>query len=670
MRKTRVFIAFMVLSLSGMVFTGMLSAGQGAMSDTSEKNRPYTTYSLGEVVVSSSAQSGDTAGTVARVSAGDIENSGARTLDEVLDLVAGINVRVGGSGTPRINIRGFRTRHVTLLLDGVPFNSTYDGQFDPTTIPVENIAEIKVITGGASVLYGQGGNGGVINIITKKGAKGVHGTATGEAGSENARLGRFSVSGANETLDAFISGSIYEKDGFPLSDDFDETADEDGGERENSDFSRKNVNANLGYSPNDQTLFGFTFGHQEGDNGVPGIVNYDKNDPFTKKIKYDRVDDMEGNAAQIAFGHKFASPFGIRSWLYLNQQDLTENRYDDDTYGAQTLNGSYSQDSSANIFGANVQLAYDLKAYGTATLAVMTETDQWEADGFLINKGKAGPIDVDEDYNVHSAAVEYTVIPVDRLHLVFGYGFFMMKKDDGGDENQSSWMAGAVYDLFEKTQVKGSYARKVRFPSISQLYDTSAGNADLNAETSDHYETGLTQQIFDDTSLSFTVFRINAEDLIEKDAADVYQNFQEYRFSGAEIGVETHPVEDLTLRASYSVLDSKDESSGTQLDELEHRPENTYALEATYRFGFGMSVHGDILRVSDQYFYDSDNKDPLLKKELNDYTLVNLKLSQRLYREMVEAYIGADNLMDEDYEQSYGLPQAGRTVYGGMIYRF
>jgi vitamin B12 transporter len=670
MRRKWVPLALMVLSLSGTVFAGILNAGQDTASVNSLQNQTYESYSLGEMVVSSSAQSGEAVGTLARITAVDIENSGARTLDEALDLIPGVYVRIGGAGTPRIDIRGFRTRHVMLLMDGVPFNSTYDGQFDPTAISVENIAEIKVITGGASVLYGQGGNGGVINIVTKKGVKGVHGTVLGEAGSENARIGRFSFSGATDKLDTFISGSIYDKDGFPLSDDFKETTDENGGSRENSDFFRKNLNANIGFSPNDQTLFGFTYGHQEGDNGIPGIVNYNKNDPFTKKIKFDRVDDMEGNDAQIAFSRKTLSPFGIRGWLYVNQQDLTENRYDDNAYAAQTVNGAYSQDSTAKIFGGNVQLAYDAHQWGTATLALMTETDQWEADGFLINKGKADPIKADEDYKIHSTAFEYNVMPVDRLHLVLGYGYFMLKRDEGSDENQHSWLLGADYDLFEKTRLKGSYARKVRFPSISQFYDVSGGNPDLDAETSDHYEAGITQGICGNTSLSFTMFRINAENFIEKDASDVFRNFQEYRFTGFEVAMETRPTDGLTLRASYSLLHSKDESKGTQQEELQHRPENKYALEATYLFGFGLTVHGDILRVADQYFYDSDNKDPLLKKELNDYTLVNLKLSQRLYKEMVEAYIGADNLMDEDYEQSYGLPQAGRTLYGGMIYRF
>ena len=126
-------------------------------------------YALGEVVVSGKGEGGETTETVRTVTAEDIRNTGARTLDQAIVLLPGVNVRIGGEGTPRIDIRGFRTRHVVLLLDGIPMNSAFDQQFDPTVIPTENIAEIKLTEGASSILYGQGGLGGVINIITKKG---------------------------------------------------------------------------------------------------------------------------------------------------------------------------------------------------------------------------------------------------------------------------------------------------------------------------------------------------------------------------------------------------------------------------------------------------------------------------------------------------------------------
>ena len=57
------------------------------------------------------------------------------------------------------------------------------------------------------------------------------------------------------------------------------------------------------------------------------------------------------------------------------------------------------------------------------------------------------------------------------------------------------------------------------------------------------------------------------------------------------------------------------------------------------------------------------------KAKLNDYTLVNVKLSQRLPGNRMTLYIGADNLFDQNYETSYGLPRAGRFLYGGVEFR-
>ena len=125
-----------------------------------------TEYSLGEIVVTNKAPVVESIGTTHHIDADEIRMRGAQTLSEALELVPGITIRTGADGVARVDIRGMRTRHVTLLIDGVPFNSTFDGQFDPTFIPVENIARIKVSKGVHSVLYGDGGLAGVINIVT------------------------------------------------------------------------------------------------------------------------------------------------------------------------------------------------------------------------------------------------------------------------------------------------------------------------------------------------------------------------------------------------------------------------------------------------------------------------------------------------------------------------
>jgi outer membrane cobalamin receptor len=75
-----------------------------------------------------------------------------------------------------------------------------------------------------------------------------------------------------------------------------------------------------------------------------------------------------------------------------------------------------------------------------------------------------------------------------------------------------------------------------------------------------------------------------------------------------------------------------------------------------------------ISHTEKQYYYSK--KSPYIKGRLNDYTLLNVKVSQAVYKNNVSLYCGVNNLLDEDYEQSYGLPQAGRYIYGGIELSF
>jgi iron complex outermembrane receptor protein len=62
-----------------------------------------------------------------------------------------------------------RGRPYGLLIDGVPQQSNSGGQFLPnlSTISPENIERIEVVSG-PTAIYGQGGTGGIINIITRR----------------------------------------------------------------------------------------------------------------------------------------------------------------------------------------------------------------------------------------------------------------------------------------------------------------------------------------------------------------------------------------------------------------------------------------------------------------------------------------------------------------------
>jgi outer membrane cobalamin receptor len=653
------------------VGAGILSLLCGSVSFAAESSNEGTVFRMGEVVVTGEAGGVESVGTVYRITEAEIKTRGARTLDEALELVPGLIVRIGGSGTPRIDIRGFRTRHVQLLLDGIPVNDTYDAQFDPTTFPVEYIAEIKVTTGGGSVLYGTGGNGGVINIVTKKGREGVSGTVTGEAGEGDRYIGRATLSGGTGAADAFVGLSLFDRDNYPVSGDFDETADEDGDERENSDLTRGSIFANFGYAFTGDTQLGFVYNHTWGENGVPGRVNYDRDDPFSQRPRYERVDDIQSDSAQLSLDHRMDGPFSLRGWAFFNQQELEENRYDNGDFNTQAERGARGQESTTRVAGANIQVKYAFPEKGGLTLGLSGENHDWDADGFEVNRDEEREFfEDDRDLQVYSTALEAELFPIDKLGLVVGYGHHFQEKDGGSGANDFSYLFGAWYDLTDETRLRASHSRKIRFPSIRQLNDVGTGNEDLDAERSLHWEGGVEQTLPAETQAWLVGYYTKSKDFIERDDTDFFQNYEEYRFQGVEIGVENRFVENLMVRATYSFLDTENRSPGNDRAELQHRPEDKFTLETAYTFSFGLTAYASLLHVADQVFYDRDNEPPLEQRELGDFTVVDLKLTQTLLNDRLDLYAGVENLFDEDYEESYGLPQPGRVLYAGVEYRF
>ena len=127
------------------------------------------------------------------------------------------------------------------------------------------------------------------------------------------------------------------------------------------------------------------------------------------------------------------------------------------------------------------------------------------------------------------------------------------------------------------------------------------------------------------TVIGLTGFSTDVKNYIEKDeATQIFLNNSKYRFRGFELTGETMPVGRLSLRASYSYLYSKDASPGTEKQELQYRPRNKYAFEAVYNFTFGLTAYASVSHTEKEYFYSK--KSPFIKRRLNDYALLNLRV--------------------------------------------
>ena len=647
---------------------GMVSMNTPAIA--ADQGGDEGVYTLGEVVVTAKQGVAQSVGTVREVSAEQIKASGATNLAEAIKLLPGVQVRVGPRGESFIDLRGFRPRHVLLLLDGIPFNSTFDGQFNAATVPVENIAKIKVSYGTHSVLYDQGGLGGVINIITKKGTQGLHAQATGQADSGSTVLGRGDISGGKDGMDFFLSGSSLRSNGWRLSHDFSPTSEEDGGLRENSDRRQDNLFANMGFAPNDRSSVGAVFNYSGGAYGIPPSVINDKTDPFAQTSKYDRIDRYNKASFQLSGSYDLPGPVELRSWVYVNRMSQVENQYDDSSYTTQVSKGSYHENTENTIKGLTVQANVDLKSAGIFTVGVNGRRDDLDVGGWTAVKNNSfESLDQQNDVEYYSAALQYEVSPLQKTGLVLGYSYHWFKKDEGENDSRPSFMVGAHYDPLQGTRIRASAARTIRFPSVQQLYDPQSGNLNLTTEKSNNYEVGVDQDLPFKSKVSVTGFQSNIKDYIEKDdATNLYENNQKYRFKGVEVSLENRLIDALYLKVGYTYMETKDLSAGTEVDQLQYRPRDKVTFAVQYRLPFNLSVYADMLYLGKQYYYSK--KSPLMKRQLDDFAVFDLKLEQALWHERVSVYVGANNLFDATYEESYGIPQAGRTVYGGVTVRF
>ena len=112
------------------------------------------------------------------ITAADMRRAGVTDVNQALRKIGGVYGRqsLDGSAEFALDLRGFgagSAQNLVVMLDGVRLSENDLGGAILATIPIETIERIEVIRGGASVLFGDGATGGVIQIVTKRPAKGT-----------------------------------------------------------------------------------------------------------------------------------------------------------------------------------------------------------------------------------------------------------------------------------------------------------------------------------------------------------------------------------------------------------------------------------------------------------------------------------------------------------------
>lgn len=89
-----------------------------------------------------------------------LQDQGAQSLTDAMRNAPGVSVHQGEGNRDQVVIRGVSTKN-SFYLDGLPDDTEHFRD-------LFNVQEVDVLQGPAAVLFGRGGAGGVINVITKK----------------------------------------------------------------------------------------------------------------------------------------------------------------------------------------------------------------------------------------------------------------------------------------------------------------------------------------------------------------------------------------------------------------------------------------------------------------------------------------------------------------------
>lgn len=155
-----------------------------------------------------------TAENVVVITARDLEEMNAHTLEEALNLAAGVTMEYLFHNTGGAFIEGAPNLNARMIIDGVTLNDLSTNMSSAGLIPVQFIERIEIIKGPASSSWGSS-LGGVINIITKDpGSTALSGLISASYGEGDRRDNRAEASGRVGGFGYYLQGGEIAFDGF------------------------------------------------------------------------------------------------------------------------------------------------------------------------------------------------------------------------------------------------------------------------------------------------------------------------------------------------------------------------------------------------------------------------------------------------------------------------
>lgn len=649
------------------------------------------------------------------ITAEQIEEMGATTLDEVLETVPGLHVAPSKELTmdPVYSIRGIHTSYnpeVLLMINGIPVTvgvtSSKPTQF---MMPVNMISKVEVVRGPGSAVYGADALSGVINVVTK--------TASENGGTtEGLRYGSF------DRMDAWVQhGGQYK--GWDIFFGFDYM-------ESNGDPDRI-INSDL-QSAFD-TMFGtnasLTPGALDSDYQIlSGHFSVSKDKFMLRSLGNLQLEDqqMDGVTQTLSNMSHSETKWCLADIMY-NDKELIK----DTELTLQLSHFFYHDEVLVQLFpeGAMLPIGADGNLFTGGTMVTFT-------DGVIGTPGRT------DNTTAFDATALYKGLNKHLWRLGAGYNYLKEEHEDStnfgpgalenpvngqvidgtltsktGTDNmyspdasreiwyvslQDEWAfiknweltGGIRYDHYSdfggtinprlalvwETRynliTKLLYGRAFRAPSFGELYSKNnpavMGNENLDPETIDTYELAFEYQPSNNLYTRLNLFTYEAEDIIElvtpPGQVSMTQNNKDQEGRGFEIEINWLPLDTLRVHSNFAYQRSKDKDIGEITTDA---PEMQFYANAHWNYIPGWSLDGQYYWIGKRHRAAGDTRD-----DIKDNDIVNLTLRRKNILKHWDLAFAVRNLFDEDVlEPSQSsipndYPMEGRAFWAELRYTF
>lgn len=596
----------------------------------------------------------------------EIEERGWRTLAEALATVPGMRLVQGGGLGQQASafLRGSNSRHVLVLLDGVPVNdpSEPNGAFNFGNELLGDIERIEVVRGPASALYGSGAIGGVINLITRRAPMGTPARGFGDLGAGTNRTvrGVLGLEGTTADWDYLLVGQSMSSRGH------DATAprfNANTGEREG--FVGQAATARLGFAPVAGTRIEGLLRWRENQAGLDSIPRDDPNNEQTDRRLYGQI-----RAEADLFGGAWTT--GLRAAV---TEDRRRNVNLPDRQSATRIDDLFRGTRETYDWGNRVRVG-DLGPAREVGLAFGATHERERSDSRSGNL----PFQTVTNATARSTALHAGAQArfFDRLDLSAGLRQDMAEDYDGF----TSWRLGAVLAVPEaQSRLRAAVGTAFKAPSLFQRFGTIGttfrGNPNLSPERSLAWEFGGETDIAafgrgDGATLGATYFDTRFRDLINFNAAfSTLENIERARARGVELSLVLRPAEWIDLSAAWTITETRDEITGRPLP---RRPRNQLALAARWAPDERVVIAPELLFTGASpegafASYDNNGRSVSTIAYNKPGTVLNLTGSYRV-TEAITAYAEGRNLTGSRFEPANGFVIPGRSLIVGTRFTF